>query len=58
MCSATRWAVRRSSVFAGIDQRDAPRLGLALVHDHRVIRHVEGDVGHVQEVVGEIFLMT
>src|SRR5579885_1557819 len=41
---------------AGVDQRHAPGLGLALMDDDAVVRHVEGDVRHVQEVVGEIFL--
>jgi len=27
-----------------------------VMHFHRVVRHVEGDVGHVKEVVGEVFL--
>ena len=29
---------------------------LLLVHFHLVVGHVEGDIGHVQEVVGEVFL--
>ena len=41
---------------ARVDQRHAPRLGVLLVHFHPVVRHVEGDVGHVQEVVGEVLL--
>ena len=43
-------------IVAGVHERDAPRLGLALVHLHRVVGDVEGDIGHVQKVVGEIFL--
>ena len=41
---------------AGVHQGDAPRLGVVVVDVHAVVRHVEGDVGHVQEVVGEVFL--
>src|SRR6185369_1465427 len=41
---------------AGVDQRHAPRLGVLLVHFHRVLGHVERDVRHVQEVVGEVLL--
>ncbi|MNT00499.1 hypothetical protein D3C72_1349330 [compost metagenome] len=39
--------------FAGVDERDAPRLAVILVHVHAVFTHVEGDVRGVQEVVGE-----
>ncbi len=42
--------------FAGIHQGDAPRLGLVLVHFHLIRGHVEGDIRHVQEVVGKVFL--
>lgn len=41
---------------ARIHERDAPRLRLALMNFHPVVLHVEGDIGHVQEIVGEIFL--
>ena len=41
---------------AGVDQRHLPGLGPALVHLHPVLAHVEGHVGHVQEVVREILL--
>ena len=30
--------------------------GFAMMHVHLVLLHVEGDVGHVQEVVGEVLL--
>src|SRR5581483_1086486 len=43
-------------VLAGVHERDAPRLDLALVHHHGVVGHVEGHVRHVQEIIGEIFL--
>lgn len=43
-------------VIAGVDQRDAPGLGVALVYFHVVGGHVEGHIRHVQEVVGEVFL--
>ena len=43
-------------VLAGVDQRHRPRLGTRLVHLHRVLLHVERHVGHVQEVVREVFL--
>ena len=34
--------------------RYTPRLSFFLVYDHAVVRHIEGDIGHMQEVVGEI----
>ena len=43
-------------VGAGVHQRHAPRLGGVLVDLHRVVAHVEGHVGHVEEVVGEVLL--
>ena len=41
---------------AGIDQCHAPRFGVFAVHLHLVVGHTEGDIRHVQKVVGEIFL--
>ena len=41
---------------AGIDQRDAPGLGDVAVHLHLVVHDVDGDIGGVEIVVGEIFL--
>ncbi len=42
---------------AGVDQRDLPGLGGALVHLHVVAHiHVEGDITGVQEVIRKIFL--
>jgi hypothetical protein len=41
---------------AGVDQRHLPRLGLAVMDVHDIVGHVEGHVGHVQEIVVEIFL--
>lgn len=35
-------------VLSGIDQRHFPRFGMLLVHS--VVRHVESDIKHVQEV--------
>src|SRR5262249_22953346 len=35
---------------------DAPRLGLDVVNFHLVVQQVESNVGHVQEIVREIFL--
>src|SRR5579885_263363 len=43
-------------VLAGVDQRHPPGLRLLLVHNRAVVRKIERHVGHVQEVVGEIFL--
>ena len=42
--------------FAGVDERHLPGLRLPLVDGHRVEGDVEGDVRHVEEVVGEILL--
>ena len=41
---------------SGVDERHPPRLGGVLVDHHRVVAHVEGHVGHVQEVVREVLL--
>jgi hypothetical protein len=43
-------------LLAGVHQRDTPRLGRALVHLHAVVGDIKGDVGDVQEVVGEVLL--
>ena len=43
-------------LLAGVDQGDAPGLGVLLMHLHAVRTQVEGDIGHVQEIVSEIFL--
>jgi hypothetical protein len=40
--------------FTGIHQRYLPRLGALLMNLHAVLSHVEGHVGHVQKVVGEV----
>src|SRR6185437_8730357 len=40
---------------AGVDQRDRPRLGFGLVYGQIVFAEIDGDVGHVKEVVDEIF---
>ncbi len=41
---------------AGVHQRHSPWLGLALMYVHGVLFHVEGHIGHVQEVIGEVLL--
>ena len=43
-------------VVAGVNQGHAPGLGVVLMDFHVVGGHVKGNVGHVQEVVGEVFL--
>ena len=43
-------------VFAGVEQRHAPRFDRRVVHLHLVRRDVERDVRHVQEVVREVLL--
>ena len=40
-------------LLAGVHQGHAPGLGDGVVHLHTVVAHVEGDIGGVQEVVGE-----
>ena len=40
----------------GIDQGHLPWLCVTLVDLHRIILHVECDIGGVKEVVGEVFL--
>jgi hypothetical protein len=39
-----------------IHQRHLPWLGIALVHLHAVLSEVEGHIGLMQEVIGEILL--
>lgn len=46
----------RHGVFASIDECHTPGLRLALMNFHSVTHHVEGYVGHVEEVVGEVLL--
>ena len=46
----------RHGGLAGVHQGHAPGFGLALVHFHAVVGHVEGHVRHVQEVVGEVLI--
>jgi hypothetical protein len=43
------------SAFAGVDQRHAPRLGVAAMHLHRIRRQIERNVGRVEIVVRKIF---
>ena len=42
--------------FASIDQCHPPGFGFQLVNFHAVVRKVERDIRHVQEVVREVFL--
>ena len=49
-------AAAGSGLFAGVDEGDAPGFGDGVVHGHLVGGHVEGHVGGVQEVVGEVLL--
>ena len=42
--------------FARVYKCHAPRFRLLLVHFHFVVRHVKSHIGHMQEIVGEIFL--
>ena len=43
-------------VFAGIDERYPPGLGMPFMYFHAVIHHVERYIRHVQEVIGEVLL--
>jgi len=52
---STNFAIR-PALLAGVDESNPPRLGDGVVHGHLVGGHVEGDVGGVQEVVGEVLL--
>ena len=45
-----------AGALAGVDEGDAPGLGDDLMNVHPVVVHVEGDVGGVEEVVGEELL--
>jgi hypothetical protein len=42
------------SGFPGVHNSDLPRLCFAPVDFHVVFLHVEGDIGHVEEIIGEI----
>ena len=46
----------RHAAFARVHEGHPPRLGKALVDFHGVVQHVEGDIRHVQEIIGEVFL--
>ena len=46
----------RAGHLTRVYQSDTPWFGMALVNMHAVLHHIEGDVRHVQEVVGEILL--
>src|SRR5215471_6714401 len=46
----------RHGVLARIHQRHAPWFDMLLMNLHCVVLHVEGNVRHVQEVVGEVLL--
>ncbi len=39
-----------------IDQCYTPRFSLSLMHLHLIVLHVERDIGHMQKVVGKVFL--
>ena len=43
-------------VVTGIDQGDLPWLRIALVNFHHILLHIEGYIGCVEEVVGEVLL--
>ena len=45
----------RHRLFAGIDERDFPRFCRLLMNMHRIFRHVERNVRHMQEIVSEVF---
>jgi len=51
--AGTQQSTTGHGFLAGVDQGDAPRLAVVLVHVHAVVAHVERDVGGVQEVIGE-----
>src|SRR6266404_965105 len=44
------------AVLAGIDESDLPGLASAIVILDPVLRHVEGDIGLMQEIIRKIFL--
>jgi len=44
------------SVLAGVNKSYPPWFGVLLVDFHVVVAHVEGYIGHVQEVIREILL--
>ena len=43
-------------VFTGVHQGHPPGFGLVLVNFHFIRGHVEGDIGHVQKIIGKVFL--
>jgi hypothetical protein len=38
------------------DEGDPPRFGTVLMHLHFILDHIKGDIRHVEEIVGKIFL--
>jgi len=43
---------------ARIHQCHPPRFSILLMHFHPVVLHVEGDITHVKEIIGEYSLIT
>src|SRR5580692_6109750 len=43
-------------LLAGVDERNGPGFGLALMDLGRIILQVDGDVRGMEEVIGEVFL--
>src|SRR4026207_753541 len=56
MAANTLKASAGERTVAGIDQRNAPGLDIPVMDFHRVVRCIEGDVGHMEKVVCEVFL--
>jgi len=45
-----------TNTISSIDEGHAPGLGDTLVNLHLILFHVESDVGHMQEIIREVFL--
>jgi len=46
----------RSGLLASVDESHPPWFGHGVVDRHRVLGHVEGDVGGVKKIIGEVLL--
>ena len=55
-CNQPSLSAHRHGFISSINYSDFPRFCIFQVYFHIVVAHVEGDVGHVKKVIGEIFL--
>ena len=46
----------RHGIVSRINHCHAPWFGILMVHFYRITRHIKGNIRHVEEVIGEVFL--